>query len=290
MMFPFRTRCTETQGPSCRAPSHEDAGDAPTIDLNCDLGEIDTPEGHALDAALLGIVTSANIACGGHAGDDATMRRVIDLALRHGVAIGAHPSYPDRPRFGRVDLAMSDHDVEATVAEQIGALADAARRAGATITHVKPHGALYHAAMRRPGVAGAVLRAAHAVLPGPVPPGPVLVGLAGPGGAVGLEAWRFAGARVAGEGFADRRYEPDGALRARDKPAAVLADHRAAGEQAVSIARDGLVTTDVGLISLSAQTLCVHSDSPDAPGLARAVVAALASAGVRLAALAPHPS
>lgn len=239
------------------------------IDLNCDMGEDETPAGVARDLALLDVVTSANIACGGHAGGDDSMRCLVHACLSRGVRIGAHPGYEDRARFGRVELDVSADVVRRSVAEQTARLLAIARGAGATVTHVKPHGALYHAAMRRPEIADAVMQGVSEVVPAAS-----LVGLAG---AMGTRRWAAAGCRVESEAFADRRYEADGSLRARTAPGAVLEDPAHAAAQAGSIASGRGVPLDGGgTLAVAATTLCIHADSPGSLAIAAAVAAAIA--------------
>src|SRR4051812_21360698 len=180
------------------------------IDLNCDMGEL---EDASYEAALMEHITSANIACGGHAGDDATMERTARLALARGVRIGAHPGYPDRENFGRLEMAMPAAEIERTVAEQIRRLEAIVERLGGTVAYVKPHGALYNVAVRNAEVA----RAIGAAVAGWKPSAPVF-GLAG---SPMLEVWRGMGLISAGEAFADRAYEPDGTLRNRKLPGAL---------------------------------------------------------------------
>jgi 5-oxoprolinase (ATP-hydrolysing) subunit A len=231
-----------------------------TMDLNCDMGEL--PD-MALEEALMAHITSANVACGGHAGDAASMRRTVEMARAHGVAVGAHPGYPDRANFGRLEMALTSEQIAETVCRQVGALAEIAGE----VAHVKPHGALYNVAARKREVARAIAdgverwgRKA------------VLVGLAG---SAMLEVWREMGFAVAAEGFADRRYEPDGSLRPRKFADALLTDPREAAAQAVRLAREG-----------RARTICIHSDTPGSARIAVAVVEALRRAGVALEALA----
>jgi 5-oxoprolinase (ATP-hydrolysing) subunit A len=226
-----------------------------TIDLNCDMGEL---EDAALEARLMEYVTSANIACGGHAGDEAVMERTIRLALERGVKIGAHPGYPDRANFGRLEIAMSEAEIEDTVAWQIGRLEAVAERLGATIVHVKPHGALYNVAVRNHAVARAIGAAVRQW-----DPGALVFGLAG---SPMLDVWREMGLRVAAEGFADRRYEADGTLRSRNFPDALITDPDAAAAQAVRLASEGGVGT-----------ICVHGDTPGAANILRACRRALQS-------------
>ena len=243
-----------------------------TIDLNCDLGE-----GCSFDAELMPLITSANIACGAHAGDEATMRATVALAKKHGVAIGAHPGYPDLAGFGRRDLEMTPDELRATVVVQAGAVIAGARVAGAAVRHVKPHGAMYNHAARDPAMAGTIAAAIR-----DLDPALVLVGLAG---SASIEAARAIGLRVAEEGFADRRYEPDGSLRSRRLEGALLGPADAAA-QAVSIAREGVVTaTDGSTVAVRADTICIHGDGPAAVETATAVRAALARAGITVAAL-----
>jgi 5-oxoprolinase (ATP-hydrolysing) subunit A len=227
------------------------------IDLNCDLGE-----GPGEDA-IYPCITSANIACGGHAGDDASMEAAVRQSLAHGVALGAHPSYPDREGFGRVALAMTPGELAEAVRSQVLALARIATRSGAILGHVKPHGALYGEAMKDAAIAEAVARgvALH-------DPGLVLVGLAG---SPALELWRALGFAVAGEGFADRAYEPDGSLRSRRLPGALITEPAEAAAQALRLARDGPV-----------DTICVHSDTPGAARILAEVRRVLAGRGFLL--------
>ncbi len=227
------------------------------IDLNCDMGEL---EDAAHEAALMQYITSANIACGGHAGDEATMERTARLALERGVRIGAHPGYPDRANFGRLEIPMTPAEIEAAVAEQIARLEVVVRRLGGEIVHVKPHGALYNVAVRNAAVARAIgsgVARWNARVP--------LFGLAG---SPMLDVWRGMGLAVAGEAFADRRYEPDGTLRSRKYPDALITDPRQAAAQAVRLARAG-----------NAETICVHGDTPGAVAILKACREALRGLG-----------
>lgn len=256
-------------------PPRERPLDLP-LDVNVDLGEDPAALAAGVDAALLEHVTSCNVACGGHAGDAASMRAVLRLARERGVAAGAHPSYPDRAGFGRTRLALAAAALTEALAAQIGALAEAARAEGVQLTHVKAHGALYHACSDDPAQADA-LRAALAaaarahpdVLGGPV----VLVAQAG---SRALARWRAAGCAVRAEAFVDRRYEADGTLRARSLPGALLLDPAEAAEQARRLAcGEGARTLDGRTVPVTAQTLCLHADTPGAPAIARAVAAVL---------------
>lgn len=225
-----------------------------TIDINCDMGELE--DGGAQDALLMGYVTSANIACGGHAGDETSMERTARLALARGVRIGAHPSYPDRADFGRREIAMAPDEIVATVRQQIERLEKAVRALGAEIVHVKPHGALYNVAARNPEVARAIGTAVR-----DWNSAAIVFGLAG---SSCLDAWREMGLTVAAEAFADRRYEADGSLRSRQFPDALITDPREAAGQAVRLARAG-----------SAQTICVHGDTAGALEILKACREAL---------------
>lgn len=246
----------------------------PTIDLNCDLGERDDADGLTSDRALLDIVTSANIACGGHAGDRRTMERTVAAAMERGVTLGAHPGYPDRANFGRVACAMGNPQLEGSIAAQIEALLQIVNLSGGKITHVKPHGALYHAAMRQQEIASLLARA--------VARAGISVILVGQAGAPALDIWRDMGIRVASEAFADRRYESDGTLRSRTESDAMIEQPEKAAVQAVHIAqRLGVPTAGGAVVPIVADTLCLHSDTPNAVDNARAVRDALTRAGIR---------
>jgi UPF0271 protein len=237
-----------------------------SIDLNCDLGE-----GGAEDSALMELVSSVNIACGGHAGDQGTMRRTMELAQWHGVAAGAHPGYADRPNFGRRELNLAPEAVRALVRDQVLAL-----REFGPLKHVKPHGALYNRAARDAGTAEAVaagVRDVDCEL--------ILVGLAG---SLLPEAGRAAGMNVAEEAFADRTYGPDGRLLPRNDQGAVILDEQWAVDQALAIARDGRIP---GGPAVRADTLCVHGDTPGALKMTRRLVRELQAAGIRIRALEP---
>jgi len=250
------------------------------FDLNCDLGELPRAIADGTQEALLGSITSANVACGGHAGDAQTMRTTIEQALEAGVAVGAHPGYPDRENFGRRELKISLEALADSVCQQVGALAQIAAACGAKLVHVKPHGALYNQAVCDRGLARAiaegVARCSRDF---------VLVGLAE---SPMLSVFREAGFRVAAEAFADRRYESDGTLRSRKFDDALIRDPGEAARQALSIAQHGMVTAHQGCeVKLTAQTICIHGDTPGAPAIAAAVARALRDAGIALGGLAP---
>lgn len=244
-----------------------------SIDLNFDGGEgFD-------DEAIAPHVTTIHVACGGHAGDDASMRRALELARRSGLAIGAHPGYPDRERFGRVALDLPPDGVEAFVLAQVGRLLELAAEAGATVTQLKPHGALYHEAARRPEVAAAIAAAASRL-------DRSLIVITSAASRLG-DAARELGMRSAVEGFADRRYRPDGSLVPRTEPDALLLTAEEAAVQAVAIVEGGEVTARGGeRIPLRARTLCLHGDTPGAAAFADAIRRCLDRRGVTVRALA----
>jgi UPF0271 protein len=253
------------------------------MDLNADVGERPDALADGREEALLRQLTSANIACGGHAGDAASMDALVRLAARHGIAVGAHPGYPDRAQFGRAVMEIPPGRLRASIREQVAALAEAARRHGARLAHVKPHGALYNAAASDPALASLVAAAVADVIPGAT-----LVGLAG---SAMLDAWRAAGFAVAAEAFADRRYEPDGTLRPRRFPDALITDPDEAAAQALAIARDGRVTAwDGRAVNVRADTLCVHSDTPGAAETVAAIRRVFRDYGILLAPLAAPPA
>jgi 5-oxoprolinase (ATP-hydrolysing) subunit A len=243
------------------------------FDFNCDMGESFGAWRMGLDAEVLPFVTSANVACGFHAGDPGTMRRTVALAEAKGVAVGAHPGFPDLRGFGRRNLAATPEDVRDDLVYQIGALQAFTR--ARTLQHVKPHGALYNMAV--PG--GELARAiGEAVLQ--VDPGMLLVALAGSRWAD--EAERL-GLRVAREAFADRALNADGTLVPRSKPGAVIHEAQEVIERSVRLATERTVVAITGeVIDVQADTLCLHGDTPDAVRLAAALRAALEKAGVVL--------
>jgi 5-oxoprolinase (ATP-hydrolysing) subunit A len=250
-----------------------------TIDLNADVGESFGPWRMGADETLIPLVSSVNIACGAHAGDPVTISRTVALAVRHGVAVGAHPGYPDLAGFGRRDLDLTDEELRASVVAQVGAVIAAARVAGSAVRHVKPHGAMYNRAARDQAMAATIAAAIR-----DLDDGLILVALAG---SVGVSAGRAAGLRVAEEAFADRRYEPDASLRSRRLDGALLGPEDAA-DQAVSIVRDGFaVATDGSRVAIRADTLCIHGDTLRAVHVARAVRAGLDAAEIGIAALGP---
>lgn len=240
-----------------------------SIDLNCDLGE-----GAGCDEQLMPLITSANIACGGHAGDDASMRGAVRLAKQCGVNIGAHPSYPDRLSFGRVEMQMSLDALTETVEAQIRSLQQVVEDEQARLHHVKPHGALYNVAAKNRDVADAIVQAILRI-----DPKLVLVGLSG---SVMIDVARSRQLCVAQEAFADRTYQPDGTLTPRSQPNAVIEHESAALLQAIQIIQQRKVTAVTGqTISLSADTICVHGDGRTAVGLLLALRKEFAGIDVR---------
>ena len=246
------------------------------MDLNCDMGELPEMLADGAQEALMEFVTSVNVACGGHAGDEAMMRTTIEQALRHGVAVGAHPGYEDRENFGRVALNLTAEEIRDSVYRQVAALGKVAESCGVRVAHVKPHGALYNQAAQDAGIARAIAEGVRRWRPDVV-----MVGLAG---SLMLEEFRAAGFQVAAEAFADRRYERDGTLRARKFRDALLDAPEKAAEQAVQIAQGrGVLTREGTVVPIEAQTICIHGDTPGAARIAEAVRKALVGVGVEVA-------
>ena len=227
-----------------------------SIDLNCDMGELPEAIADGTQESLMPSLTSVNIACGGHAGDEATMERTTRLALERGVRIGAHPGYPDRANFGRLEMAMTAAEISQTIREQIERLQAVVERLGGQIVHVKPHGAIYNVAVRNAEVARAIGDGVAQWNPR-IP----IFGLAA---SPMLDVWRAMGLTALGEAFADRRYEPDGTLRSRKFADALITDPGQAAAQAVRLAREG-----------NAQTICVHGDTPGSVEILKACREAL---------------
>ncbi|HEU4928742.1 MAG TPA: 5-oxoprolinase subunit PxpA [Candidatus Krumholzibacteria bacterium] len=253
------------------------------LDLNCDMGEVPSAIEDGTQEMLMHWITSANVACGGHAGDQHTMTATVEQALRANVAIGAHPGYPDRARFGRHAMDMPVDAVRDFVFEQVRALSAVTDRLGAAITHVKPHGALYNQAVRNAALAEAIAQGVKR-WSGDV----VLVGLAG---SPMLDVFRDCGFTAAAEAFADRRYQPDGTLRSRSFDDALIRDPTEAAQQALNIAASGSVTAHNGdTIALSARTICIHGDTPGALQIVVAVAETLREAGITLRALSNRQS
>lgn len=247
----------------------------PSVDINADLGESFGAWAMGDDDALLAIVSSANVACGFHAGDPATIRRTTLGAVRAGVAIGAHPSLPDLAGFGRRRMEVTPDEVYELVLYQVAAVAGFARAAGAVLHHVKAHGALYNMAATDHGLAAAIACAVR-----DFDRGLMLYGLAG---SAMMTAGEAAGLAVASEVFADRGYLPDGTLVPRSRPGALIDDVPRAVAQAVGMVRDGRVrSVEGGWVAVRADTVCVHGDSPGAVALATALRAALEAEGIAI--------
>ncbi|CAN7578865.1 5-oxoprolinase subunit PxpA [Variovorax paradoxus] len=244
------------------------------IDLNADLGE-----GAGSDEALLGLVSSANIACGWHAGDAKTMRQCVRWAIGHGVAIGAHPSFPDRENFGRSTMHLPPDEIVANVLYQVGALAAIAKAEGGQLSHVKAHGQLYNQAVKEPELADALCEAVRRF-----DPSLRFFGLAGSGM---IDAARRAGLTPVEEVFADRGYMPDGSLVPRSQPGALIEDEEQSLAQTLSLVRDRKVKAiDGSIVPVNAQTVCLHGDGAHALAFARRIRERLQQEGIAVRAMA----
>jgi len=244
------------------------------IDLNADLGE-----GAGSDEALLGLVSSANIACGWHAGDAKTMRQCVRWAIEHGVAIGAHPSFPDRENFGRSTMHLPPDEIVANVLYQVGALAAIAKAEGGQLSHVKAHGQLYNQAVKEPELADALCEAVRRF-----DPSLRFFGLAGSGM---IDAARRAGLTPVEEVFADRGYMPDGSLVPRSQPGALIEDEEQSLAQTLSLVRDRKVKAiDGSIVPVNAQTVCLHGDGAHALAFARRIRERLQQEGIAVRAMA----
>lgn len=244
------------------------------IDLNADLGELPGAAGAQTDAELLQVVTSANVACGGHAGDAASMRRVLSVAQAHGVAVGAHLSYPDRAGFGRRNMALSAQDLLDSLQEQLVALRDIAAEVGTEVTYIKAHGALYNATVMSDAPAALLLEVAlESNLP--------ILTLAG--GRLAELAQRSQ-LRAFAEFFADRAYDPDGRLRNRERPGAILTDDNLVTKRVVELVQTSSVLSyDGQVLAISADSICVHGDTPGSIARAKRIRSALTDQQVSLA-------
>lgn len=244
-----------------------------SVDLNCDLGESFGAYSIGNDEAILPFVTSANIACGYHAGDPAVMKRTVQLALKNNVAIGAHPGLPDLAGFGRRDMAVSPEEVFDMVVYQIGALQAFVKVAGGALHHVKPHGALYNMASVNSGLAEAIAEAVSQVCPEAI-----LYGLAG---SELIKAGDKLGLRIANEVFADRTYQQDGTLTSRRLPHALIKDNAVAVQQVIRMVKEGKVATLQGTdATIQADTICIHGDGEHALSFASMIREALQQEGV----------
>lgn len=247
-----------------------------SIDLNCDMAELPELAAGGVQDALLDVVSSVSVACGAHAGDPELIRRTIRSAVARGVAVGAHPGFPDRENFGRQPIDIEAAALLESLRRQLRLLAEIADSCEVALRHVKPHGALYNVAAHDAALAATIALAVQEILPG-LP----LMALAG---ASTVHVFQEAGLAVIPEAFADRRYEADGSLRSRHYRDALITSPGEAAQQALSIARDGVAIASTGeTVSIAASTLCLHSDTPGAPALAAAVRAALEAEGIRIA-------
>ncbi|MDO9509277.1 MAG: 5-oxoprolinase subunit PxpA [Thermovirgaceae bacterium] len=243
------------------------------VDMNSDMGEGFGPWRMGDDALVMDFITSANIACGFHAGDPLVMKRTVSLAVGRGVAIGAHPGYPDLSGFGRREMDCSPEEIHAFCLYQIGALAAVAGAAGAGVAHVKAHGALYNRGAKDAAAAAAITGAVRDAGKGLV--------LVGPPDSAFERAAGLAGVPFAAEAFADRAYMSDGSLVPRSKPGAVIADPEEAARRAVSMVVDGRVTSiDGAVLKIRPDTICIHGDTPGAAAMARRIRSALEKGGV----------
>ena len=245
------------------------------IDINCDMGESFGPWRMGADEQVMPHITSANIACGAHAGDATVMRRTVAMARSAGVAVGAHPGFADLQGFGRREMIVDPREMEDALLAQVGALEAIARAEGSRLQHVKAHGALYNMAARDRALADAIARAIKAF-----DASLIMFGLPN---SLMIDAGKAAGLRVAAEGFADRAYQPDGSLTPRSQAGAVIHDPEVVVARAVKMATAGVVVTPDGReIALRVDTICVHGDTPGAPVLTQRIRAALTAAGIHV--------
>jgi UPF0271 protein len=238
------------------------------VDLNCDVGE-----GMPTDTQIIPLISSANIACGYHAGDDSTMKRTIEICLQHGVAIGAHPSWPDREHFGRRERDASSSEIYKIVADQLHRIAVIASELGTKLHHVKPHGALYNQSAKDQPIAAAIAKAVY-----DVDASLLLVGLSG---SISLEEASLLGLQTVHEVFADRTYQNDGSLTARSQPNALIEDHQIALQQVLQMITQKTVTSlDGAVIALKADSICIHGDGLNAVTFAKTISSALQKAHI----------
>lgn len=233
------------------------------MDINSDMGEINRLLDDGTYEKLMNYVTSINVACGGHAGDETMMAAMVDLAKDKGVNVGAHPSYPDKENFGRIDIDMDQNELLDSVRDQIQLLVDIGAENGVELTHVKPHGALYNRAVNDEGVAQTIGKAIMQV-----DPSLKVMGLAG---SKMLTVFKALGLEPVGEAFADRSYESDGTLRNRKYDDALITDPDKAAFQAKNMVEGTVISFEGKVIEMNAQTICIHSDTPNAVAIAEAV-------------------
>lgn len=252
-------------------------GERQTIDVNADVGEVLDHDGIAGERALLSLVSSAHIACGGHAGDERTMRATVKAALANGVRVGAHPSYPDRSGFGRRPMEIGRDELSSALTGQLRTLVEVAGSLGTEVRSVKPHGALYAEVARGTDICAVLLDVMHGLC------GPQTT-LVLPSGARAVEVVQESGFMVQQEGFADRAYRSDGGLVAREESGSVYSDPALAAAQALRLAVHGtVVAVDGGELSLPVDTICLHGDSPNVVAMARAVREALSRVRIAVA-------
>ncbi len=241
------------------------------VDLNCDMGE-----GCGSDSELMKYITSANIACGYHAGDKATMLRTAELAVEHGVRIGAHPGYPDRENFGRAPMKLSNTTIRELVAEQVDSMRTVAIAAGGSLAHVKPHGALYNQAARDAEISTAIAKGVR-----DVDAELIVFGLSA---SASIAAAQQIGLRTASEVFADRTYQTDGTLTSRAENNSLINDAGVAATQALDMVKYGRVrSVDAIMVKIVADTICIHGDGPNALTFARVIRSALEGNGIVIA-------
>lgn len=235
-------------------------------------------EGYPNDAALMEYVSSVNIACGAHAGDDATMHATVEAAIERGVSVGAHPSFPDRQNFGRTMMSLSPEQIRAIVTEQIQRMQLVCDTAGTRMHHVKPHGALYNLSAKDLSVASAIAQAVR-----DHDPKLIIFGLSG---SVSIDEARRLGMRTASEAFADRTYQNDGSLTPRTEPHSLIDDPNTAAEQALRMITSGsVIATDGELVTIDADTICIHGDGEHALEFANAINRKLTENGIRIGAI-----
>lgn len=248
------------------------------IDLNCDMGESFGVYKLGFDEEIIKHVSSANIACGFHAGDPLVMQQTVRLAKTYGVKVGAHPGFPDMMGFGRRNIAVAATDVKSYLVYQIGALQAFAQIEGLELQHVKPHGALYNMAVKDPGLAQAIIEAVKSL-----DKGLILVALAG---SAMVNTAKEQGIRVASEAFADRAYSADGSLVPRGQPGAVIKDKKEVGERVIRMIGEGRIKAITGEdIAIKADTICLHGDTPGALELAIYLRSVLEDGGIKVAPL-----
>ncbi|WP_409275885.1 LamB/YcsF family protein [Neobacillus sp. SCS-31] len=250
----------------------------PIVDINCDMGESFGTYTLGMDTEILDYVTSANIACGFHAGDPATMRKTVKLAIEKNVGIGVHPGLPDLAGFGRREMNISPQEAYDMVVYQIGALSAFVKAEGGQVQHVKPHGALFNMAAKNAGLAEAIAEAVYKV-----DPELVFFGLAG---SELVKAGHRLGLRTASEVFSDRTYQEDGSLTSRREPNALIKDHETAVRQVIRMVKESKVTSQQGTdISIKADTVCIHGDGENALDFAKYITSALKESGITIASI-----